>query len=108
MGISYYVGLDGISLFMVILTTFLMPVCILAAWDSITQRVREFMMAFLVLESLIIGVFCALDMVLFYLFFEGMLIPMYFIIGIWGGNNRVYNRLQRYQNHITGALCDLR
>lgn len=107
LGISYYVGLDGISLFMVILTTFLMPVCILAAWDSITQRVREFMMAFLVLESLIIGVFCALDMVLFYLFFEGMLIPMYFIIGIWGGNNRVYAAYKFFLYTLAGSVLFL-
>jgi NADH-quinone oxidoreductase subunit M len=89
-GISYYVGVDGISLLFVILTTFLMPLCILASWESITVRVKEYMIAFLVMESLMIGVFCALDLVLFYLFFEGGLVPMFLIIGVWGGERRVY------------------
>ena len=83
--ITYYVGVDGLSLPFVILTTFLMPICILASWRSITVRVKEFMIAFLVLETLMVGVFAALDLVLFYLFFEGGLIPMFLIIGVWGG-----------------------
>jgi len=89
-GISYRMGVDGISMLFVILTTFLMPICILASRDSITVRVKEYMMAFLVLETLVIGVFCAMDIVLFYLFFEGSLIPMFLIIGVWGGKRRVY------------------
>jgi NADH-quinone oxidoreductase subunit M len=89
-GISYYVGVDGISLLFVILTTFLMPLCILASWESITVRVKEYMIAFLAMESLMIGVFCSLDLVLFYLFFEGGLVPMFLIIGVWGGERRVY------------------
>ena len=83
--IKYKMGVDGISMLFVILTTFLMPLCILASWDSIENRVKEYMIAFLVLETLMIGVFCALDLVLFYLFFEGGLIPMFLIIGVWGG-----------------------
>ncbi|WP_062116378.1 NADH-quinone oxidoreductase subunit M [Aureimonas sp. AU40] len=89
-GISYHMGVDGISMLFVILTTFLMPICILASRDSVTVRVKEYMMAFLVLETLVVGVFCALDIVLFYLFFEGSLIPMFLIIGVWGGKRRVY------------------
>ena len=81
--INYHMGVDGISMLFVILTTFLMPACILASWTSIEKRVKEYMIAFLVLETLMIGVFCALDLVLFYLFFEGGLIPMFLIIGIF-------------------------
>ena len=83
--VNYKMGVDGISVLFVILTTFLMPICILASWESITERVKEYMIAFLVLETLMIGVFCALDMVLFYLFFEGGLIPLFLMIGEWGG-----------------------
>lgn len=107
LNINYHLGVDGISLFMVLLTTFLMPICILASWHSITTRVREFMMAFLLLESFVIGVFCALDMVLFYLFFEGMLIPMYLIIGVWGGNNRVYAAYKFFLYTLAGSLLML-
>ena len=88
--ISYKLGVDGISLPFVLLTTFLMPFCIGASWHSIQTRVKEYMIAFLVLETLMIGVFEALDLLLFYLFFEGGLIPMFLIIGIWGGKRRVY------------------
>src|SRR5260370_17793607 len=83
-------GVDGISLPFVILTTALMPICILASWKSVTVRVREYMMAFLLLETLMVGTFCALDLVLFYLFFEGGLIPMFLIIGVWVGPRRAY------------------
>ena len=93
-GITYHMGVDGISLPFVILTTALMPFCIIASWKSITMRVREYMMAFLLLETLMIGTFSALDLVLFYLFFEGGLIPMFLIIGVWGGPRRVYASLQ--------------
>ena len=78
----------------VLLTTFLMPFCILASWESINRRVREYMVAFLVLETLMIGVFVALDLVLFYLFFEAGLIPMFLIIGVWGGKRRIYCRIK--------------
>ena len=88
--IRYHLGVDGISLPFVILTAFLMPLCILASWTSIETRVKEYMIAFLVLETLMIGVFTSLDIVLFYLFFEGGLIPMFLIIGIWG--RRIWRR----------------
>ncbi len=100
-------GIDGISLFMVILTTFLMPLCILCSWESIQMRVRGFMVSFLVLEALVIGVFCALDTVVFYLFFEGMLIPMYLIIGIWGGKNRIYASYKFFLYTLAGSVLFL-
>ncbi|GLS18818.1 NADH-quinone oxidoreductase subunit M [Labrys miyagiensis] len=105
--ISYRMGVDGISLPFVILTTFLMPFCILASWRSIQNRVREYMIAFLVLETLIIGVFCAQDIVLFYLFFEGQLIPMFLIIGIWGGQRRIYASFKFFLYTLLGSLLML-
>ena len=87
--IKYKMGVDGISVLFVVLTAFLMPLCIIASWESIETRVKEYMIAFLVLETLMIGVFCALDLVLFYLFFEGGLIPMFLIIGVWGGARQI-------------------
>ena len=90
LGVTYHVGVDGISLLLVLLTTFLMPLSILASWEAIQTRVKAYMIAFLLLETLMIGVFCALDIVLFYVFFEGGLIPMFIIIGVWGGPRRVY------------------
>ena len=89
-GISYHVGLDGISLFMVLLTTFLVPLSVLGSFSYITKRERAFYANLLVLTTGMIGVFVALDLFLFYVMWEVMLIPMYFIIGIWGGPNRVY------------------
>ncbi len=106
-GISYRVGIDGISLALILLTTLLIPLCILASWTSITRRVREYMIAFLLLEALLIGVFCALDLVLFYLFFEGGLIPMFLIIGIWGGANRVYAGFKFFLYTLLGSLLML-
>ena len=103
-GISYHMGVDGISMLFVILTTFLLPICILASRDSITVRVKEYMMAFLVLETLVIGVFCALDIVLFYLFFEGSLIPMFLIIGVWGGKRRVYASYKFFLYTFLGSV----
>ncbi|MCC7265781.1 MAG: NADH-quinone oxidoreductase subunit M, partial [Caulobacteraceae bacterium] len=82
-GLHYRMGVDGISVLFVLLTAFLLPICIAASWESVEKRVIEYMVAFLVLETLVIGVFCALDLILFYLFFEGGLIPMFLIIGIW-------------------------
>ena len=99
-------GVDGISMLFIILTTFLMPLCILASWESITVRVREYMIAFLVMECLMIGVFCALDMVLFYLFFEAGLIPMFLIIGIWGGAQRVYASFKFFLYTLIGSVSD--
>ena len=105
--ISYYLGVDGLSLPFVILTTFLMPICILASWTSIQTRVKEYMIAFLVLETLMIGVFVALDLVLFYLFFEGGLIPMFIIIGVWGGARRVYASFKFFLYTLLGSLLML-
>ncbi len=107
LNISYYMGIDGISLFMVLLTTFLMPICILCSWESIEHRVRAFMANFLILEALVIGVFCALDSILFYLFFEGMLIPMYLIIGIWGGKQRIYASYKFFLYTLAGSVLFL-
>lgn len=103
-GISYHMGVDGISMLFVILTTFLMPLCILASWDSIKTRVKEYMIAFLVLETLMIGVFCALDLVLFYVFFEGGLIPMFLIIGVWGGKRRIYASYKFFLYTLLGSV----
>ena len=105
--IKYKMGVDGISMLFVILTTFLMPICILASWESIDTRVREYMIAFLVLESLMIGVFCALDLVLFYLFFEAGLIPMFVIIGVWGGKRRVYASFKFFLYTLLGSVLML-
>jgi NADH-quinone oxidoreductase subunit M len=103
-GIRYRMGVDGISMLFVILTTFLMPLCILASWEAIEHRVKEYMLAFLVMETLMIGVFCALDLVLFYLFFEAGLIPMFLIIGIWGGKNRIYATFKFFLYTLLGSL----
>jgi NADH-quinone oxidoreductase subunit M len=105
--IVYHMGVDGISLPFVILTTALMPLCIIASWKSITVRVREYMMAFLVLETLMIGTFSALDLVLFYLFFEGGLIPMFLIIGVWGGPRRVYASFKFFLYTLLGSVLML-
>ncbi len=105
--INYHMGLDGISILFVILTTFLMPICILASWEAITERVKEYMIAFLVLETLMIGVFCSLDLVLFYLFFEAGLIPMFLIIGVWGGARRVYASYKFFLYTLLGSVLML-
>ena len=106
-GISYHMGVDGISMLFVILTTFLMPICILASWQSVEKRVKEYMIAFLVLETLMIGVFCALDLVLFYVFFEAGLIPMFLIIGVWGGKRRVYASFKFFLYTLLGSVLML-
>jgi NADH-quinone oxidoreductase subunit M len=90
LGISYHLGIDGISLWLILLTTFITPICVLAAWNSIEKGVSGFMITVLMLETAMIGVFCALDLFLFYVFWEVMLIPMYLLIGIWGGHRRIY------------------
>lgn len=104
---SYHMGVDGISLPFVILTTALMPFCIVASWESIEVRVKEYMIAFLVLETLMIGTFSALDLVLFYLFFEGGLIPMFLIIGVWGGPRRVYASFKFFLYTLLGSVLML-
>ena len=103
-GIDYQMGVDGISVLFVVLPAFLMPICILASWQALTLRVREFMIAFLLLECMMIGVFCALDFVLFYLFFEGGLIPMFLIIGVWGGPRRVYSSFKFFLYTLLGSV----
>lgn len=105
-GISYHMGVDGISVLFVVLSAFLMPFCILASWVSVEKRVKEYMIAFLILETLMIGVFCALDLFLFYVFFEASLIPM-FIIGVWGGKRRVYASLKFFLYTLLGSVLML-
>jgi NADH-quinone oxidoreductase subunit M len=105
--ITYAMGVDGISLPFVVLTTALLPICILASWTAIQRRVREYMIAFLVLETLMVGTFCALDLVLFYLFFEGGLIPMFLIIGVWGGPRRVYASFKFFLYTFLGSVLML-
>ena len=105
--IKYKMGVDGISVLFVVLTAFLMPLCVIASWESIDERVKEYMIAFLLLETLMIGVFCALDLVLFYLFFEGGLIPMFLIIGVWGGPRRVYAGFKFFLYTLLGSVLML-
>jgi NADH-quinone oxidoreductase subunit M len=105
--IRYKMGVDGISVLFVVLTALLMPLCILASWEAIEDRVKEYMIAFLVLETLMLGVFCALDLILFYLFFEGGLIPMFLIIGVWGGKRRVYASFKFFLYTLLGSVLML-
>jgi NADH-quinone oxidoreductase subunit M len=107
LGINYHMGVDGISMFFILLAAFLTPVCIVSAWEAIETRVREFMIAFLVLETFMIGTFCALDSVLFYVFFEGVLIPMFLIIGVWGGRRRVYSAYKFFLYTLLGSVLML-
>ncbi|MEE9381349.1 MAG: NADH-quinone oxidoreductase subunit M, partial [Hyphomonadaceae bacterium] len=102
--VKYKLGIDGLSILLVLLTTFLMPICILASWNSIKERVTEYVIAFLILETLMLGVFCALDLVLFYTFFEGGLIPMFLIIGVWGGAERTYAAFKFFLYTLLGSL----
>jgi NADH-quinone oxidoreductase subunit M len=107
LGISYHVGIDGISLLLVLLTTFLMPLTLLSAWHAIESRWKEFAVTMLLLETGMLGVFVALDLFLFYVFWEAMLIPMYLIIGIWGGSNRVYAAIKFILYTLSGSLLML-
>ncbi|MCK5576195.1 MAG: NADH-quinone oxidoreductase subunit M, partial [Sphingomonadales bacterium] len=102
--ISFHLGVDGISVLFVVLTGFLMPICILASWKSIKTRVKEYMIALLVLETLMIGVFTSLDLFLFYIFFEGGLIPMFLIIGVWGGARRIYASFKFFLYTLLGSV----
>ncbi len=106
-GIGYRVGVDGISLFFVVLASLLTVLCILASWRSVAKSVRAFMVAFLVLESLSLGAFLATDTVLFYLFFESVLLPMFYIIGVWGGERRVYAAFKFFLYTLLGSLLML-
>jgi NADH-quinone oxidoreductase subunit M len=105
--INYHVGIDGISLFLVLLSTLITLVCVIVSWEAIQYRVKEYMVAFLVMETFMVGVFCALDFVLFYLFFEGILIPMFLIIGIWGGPRRIYSAIKFFLYTLAGSVLFL-
>ncbi|MBV9859804.1 MAG: NADH-quinone oxidoreductase subunit M [Alphaproteobacteria bacterium] len=105
--ITYHMGIDGISLFFVLLSTLLTLLCVLASWQSIHSQLKEYMMAFLVLETLMVGMFCALDFILFYVFFEGVLIPMFLIIGVWGGQRRVYAAFKFFLYTLLGSVLML-
>ncbi|WP_298124561.1 NADH-quinone oxidoreductase subunit M [Brevundimonas sp.] len=104
---EYHLGVDGVSILFVLLTAFLMPICILASWTTIKDRVVDYMIAFLVLETLVIGVFTALDLFLFYIFFEGTLVPMFIIIGVWGGQNRIYAAYKFFLYTLLGSVLML-
>ncbi|MBB3065862.1 NADH-quinone oxidoreductase subunit M [Limibacillus halophilus] len=106
-GIAYKVGVDGISVLFVLLSTLLTPLCVLASWESITKRVKEYMIAFLVLETMMVGMFCALDFITFYIFFEAVLIPMFLIIGVWGGQRRVYAAFKFFLYTLAGSVLML-
>ncbi|VBB68597.1 NADH-ubiquinone oxidoreductase chain M [invertebrate metagenome] len=107
LGVTYHMGVDGISLLFVLLSTFLTPLCILSSWSSVTIRVKEYMIAFLVLETMMVGMFCALNLVPFYIFFEGVLLPMFIIIGVWGGARRVYAAFKFFLYTLTGSVLML-
>ncbi|MFQ5822519.1 MAG: NADH-quinone oxidoreductase subunit M [bacterium] len=107
LGVNYHLGIDGISLYMVLLTTFLTPIVVLASWKGVTKNVKGFMISMLILETGILGVFVSLDLFLFYVFWEAMLIPMYFIIGIWGGENRIYAAIKFFIYTMVGSLLML-
>ncbi len=106
-GVGYHMGVDGISVLFVLLSTALTPLCILASWESVTSRVREYMVAFLVLETMMVGMFCALDFIVFYVFFEAVLIPMFLIIGVWGGARRVYAAFKFFLYTLLGSVLML-
>ena len=106
-GVGYRMGVDGISILFVLLSTLLTPICILASWEAVRKNVREYMLVFLVLETMMVGTFCALDFVVFYMFFEGVLIPMYLIIGIWGGPRRVYSAFKFFLYTLAGSVLML-
>ncbi|MCB1593072.1 MAG: NADH-quinone oxidoreductase subunit M [Alphaproteobacteria bacterium] len=106
-GVNYHLGVDGISIYFILLSVFLTPVCILASWNSVKTRIKEYMIAFLILESMMIGTFAALDTVLFYVFFEGVLIPMFLIIGIWGGPRRIYASFKFFLFTLLGSVLML-
>jgi NADH-quinone oxidoreductase subunit M len=106
-GFEYKLGIDGIALMLIMLSVFLMPVCILASWESVTKRVGEYMAAFLFMEVLMIGTFAAQDLFLFYVFFEAGLIPMYLIIGVWGGDNRIYASYKFFLYTLLGSVLML-
>ena len=103
----YHIGVDGISLFMILLSTFLTPFCIMASWVSVKKRIKEYMMAFLFLETVMLGMFSSIDILLFYIFFESVLIPMFLIIGIWGGKRRIYASFKFFLYTLLGSVLML-
>ncbi len=105
--ISYHMGVDGISMLFVLLAALLTPICIIASWQSITERVKEYMISFLILETIMIGTFAALDLIVFYIFFEAVLIPMYLIIGVWGGPRRVHAAIKFFLYTLLGSVLML-
>jgi NADH-quinone oxidoreductase subunit M len=105
--INYHMGIDGISLFFVLLSTLLTVLCVVSSWNSVHVQVKEYMIAFLVLETMMVGIFCALDFVLFYVFFEGVLVPMFLIIGVWGGPRRVYAAFKFFLYTFLGSILML-
>ncbi len=106
-GISYHMGVDGISVLFVLLSTFLTPICVLASWEAIHNRVKEYMIAFLILETMMVGMFCSLDFMLFYIFFEGVLVPMFILIGVWGGARRIYAAFKFFLYTLAGSVLML-
>ncbi len=107
LNINYKMGIDGISMLFVLLTTLLTPICILSSWENIQVRVKDYMIAFLILETFMIGMFCAMDILVFYIFFEAVLIPMFLIIGIWGGPRRVYASFKFFLYTLAGSVLML-
>ena len=105
--VSYHVGVDGLSLLLILLTTFLTPIAMLSSWNSVQKRVKEYTIMLLLLETGMLGVFAAVDLFLFYIFWEAMLIPMYFLIGIWGGENRIYAAMKFFLYTMFGSLLML-
>src|SRR6195256_923970 len=105
--INYHMGIDGISLFFVLLSTLLTVLCVVSSWTSVHVQVKEYMISFLVLETMMVGIFSALDFFLFYVFFEGVLIPMFLIIGVWGGPRRVYSAFKFFLFTFTGSVLML-
>jgi len=106
-GIAYHLGVDGISMWFVLLSTLLTPICVLASWEAIQKRVKEYMIAFLLLETMMVGMFASLDMVMFYIFFEAVLIPMFLIIGVWGGPRRIYASFKFFLYTLLGSVLML-
>ncbi|WP_085904725.1 NADH-quinone oxidoreductase subunit M [Kiloniella majae] len=107
LGLSYRMGVDGISVLFVLLSTLLTPICIISSWGAVNKRVKEYMVSFLILETMMVGMFCALDIVVFYIFFEGVLIPMFLIIGVWGGARRVYAAFKLFLYTLAGSVLML-
>src|SRR5256885_16548333 len=105
--INYHLGIDGISLFFILLSTLLTVLCVLSSWNSVQVQVKEYMISFLVLETMMVGIFSALDFFLFYVFFEGVLIPMFLITGIWGGPRRVYSAFKFFLYTLLGSVLSL-